>query len=278
MAAFGGTDSYPALMDDECKRLRTGYLDQMNLDNGKVRKRWVIFQGNQQSGLFQVKIYKNEKEKILKSSFTLTKETLVGTERGALQKPKRKRENSAYWAVILVTDTVVFQEPVPCDDGGIGMELRSWDTVVKSYFNNESWVVKTLKGFVAPEFQMTLHVTRHALSLVTMNPPKCCKRWELSKISNYWSRDGIFFFKVDAGLSGEADFEMKAESEAHARRMRMCLDRELVGPSSIRPQSLHSDQPPLPSDRAPSPERYTPSPTLQKKFPISATLLSPEDI
>ena len=38
MAAFGGTDSYPALMDDECKRLRTGYLDQMNLDNGKVRK------------------------------------------------------------------------------------------------------------------------------------------------------------------------------------------------------------------------------------------------
>ena len=65
-------------------------------------------------------------------------------------------------------------------------------------------MVKTLKGFVAPEFQMTLHVTRHALSLVTMNPPKCCKRWELSKISNYWSRDGIFFFKVDAGLSGEA--------------------------------------------------------------------------
>ena len=53
------------------------------------------------------------------------------------------------------------------------------------------------------------------------------------------------------------DFEMKAESEAHARRMRMCLDRELVGPSSIRPQSLHSDQPPLPSDRAPSPGKIS---------------------
>ena len=89
-----------------------------------------------------MKIYKNDKEKILKSSYTLTKETLVGTERGALQKPKKKRENSAYWAVILVTDTVVFQEPVPCEQGGVGMELRSWDTVVKSYFNNgELWLL-----------------------------------------------------------------------------------------------------------------------------------------
>ena len=68
----------------------------------------------------------------------------------------------------------------------------------------ESWVVKTLKGFVAPEFQMTLHVTRHALSLVTMNPPKCRKRWELTRISDYWSREGIFYFKVDVASSAEA--------------------------------------------------------------------------
>ncbi|XP_022080546.1 uncharacterized protein LOC110973768 [Acanthaster planci] len=274
MAAFGD----PLDTSDECTRLRTGYLDQLNLDNGKVRKRWVIFQGNQQSGLFQLKIYKNDKEKILKSSYTLTKETLVGTERGALQKPKKKREKSAYWAVILVTDTVVFQEPAPWEQGGIGMELRSWDTVVKSYFSNESWVVKTLKGFVAPEFQMTLHVTRHALSLVTMNPPKCCKRWELSRISDYWSREGIFYFKVDVASSAEEDFEMKAESESHARRIRLSLDRVLT-PGGLQPLDLSTDRPPLPSDRAPSPERYTPSPTLQKKLPtIAPPALSGEEL
>ena len=96
-------------------------------------------------GFCQLKIFKNDSEKILKTAYTLTKDSYVGTERGAIQSKKRSETSIPYWAVILNTDSVVFQEI----DGGFknsGVDLKDWDLALKEQLpSGEVWNIQTNK-------------------------------------------------------------------------------------------------------------------------------------
>ena len=73
---------------------------------------------------------------MLKAAYTLTKDSLVGTERGTLQSSKK---SPPYWAIILNNDTLVFNEVEGGVDGSLGssgLELKDWDDAVKEYLHS----------------------------------------------------------------------------------------------------------------------------------------------
>ena len=108
-------------------------------------------------GFYQLKIFKNDSEKVLKTAYTLTKDSYVGTERGAIQSKKRSETSTPYWAVILNNDSVVFQEI----DGGYrnsGVDLKDWDLALKEYLpSGELWNKQTNKVKVPDDDRFTLH-------------------------------------------------------------------------------------------------------------------------
>ncbi|XP_072035779.1 uncharacterized protein [Amphiura filiformis] len=242
---------------DEIERFRNSYLNHVTIGkrHKTMKKRWVVFQGNIESGFYQLKIFKNDSEKVLKTAYTLTKESFVGTERGALQSQRKPELSNPYWAVILSNVSVVFQE---LEDGGSGMELKDWDEALKEPLPSEGWMVFQITGFTSNELHLTLHITDDCISLATMNPPQCYKQWKLTRLLQYKARESVVCFLISADEEGGTPeyYEVKAETKGLASIIAQTLKRKVRGISiTIPPQaSLRR----TPSDPY---ERYTVSPT-----------------
>ncbi|XP_072168451.1 uncharacterized protein [Diadema setosum] len=242
-------------------RIRAGALHTVDILTGKTRSRWVVFQGTVRTANFQLKLYKSRSEKVLKSTFTLTKDTYVGTERGSLQSSRRAGRqnapaNSDYWAILLETDTIVFTTLESA-----AVDLHLWNSALKSYFSSESWLVTPIRGFIIPDYQLTVHVNRHALCLATLNPPRCIKRWRLSRIVECSNRAGIVCFTLDADGIDSGVFELRAETAAQARRIRVALEKVMAVDSDagqIQPTTSGTGN--TGPDFQPSLEREPPSP------------------
>lgn len=257
------------------ERFRNGYLHHLPAPekrHKKAKKRWVVFQGSSESGFFQLKLFKTDSEKMLKAAYTLTKDSLVGTERGTLQSSKK---SPPYWAIILNNDTLVFNEVEGGVDGSLGssgLELKDWDDAVKEYLHSDSWLVFQLTGFTANELHLTLHVTDKYLCLATLNPPKCYKQWPFKHVLQYKARDSVFGFLIgteDEEATPEY-YEVKAESSALASRIVQTLKRKIRGiniPANL-PLGIayaQTDGPPTTQSNnrrqsSDSYDRYTPSP------------------
>ncbi|XP_071497440.1 uncharacterized protein [Diadema antillarum] len=269
------------------RRFSTGYLDHIVcLKTMKAKRRWVVLQGDESAGLFQLKIFKNMDEKVLKGAFALTKDIFMGTERGVMRKPQSKHRTSAieYWAIMLSTETILFQESkFSSRDLFVkrmaSADLTSWYSMVKSHFTSESWTVYPVKGIVAPEFRMALHVTKHKMCLATLSPPTCSRAWDLERIIDSAANDVTFVFHVDNIGGDEGYCELKTESKKAARDIHRAVTRHCGrdpgrGPLPKLP-SLEADSPPPPllfsrPDLRPQihTERYSASPSRKTDAPV----------
>eukprot|EP00057_Strongylocentrotus_purpuratus_P005234 XP_003730495.2 PREDICTED: uncharacterized protein LOC100893704 [Strongylocentrotus purpuratus] len=267
------------------RRIRTGYLDQIVcLKTIKTKRRWVVFQGDTQNGLFQLKIFKKMDEKILKSAYTVNKDTFMGTERGMMQRPGKRKSPIEYWAIMLAADTILFQESKSVSRDLFvkkmaSEDLATWYAFIKSHFFSESWTVFPLKGIVAPEFRMALHVTHHAMCLATLSPPKCCNAWDLKRIAQFSIQEETLGFHIDSTGSDAGYCELKTESKKTAGEIFRILSRHHSKGSirgalpklppmepTVAPPLLFM-RPDLKPGAIPGPERYTASPSRLRSRP-----------
>nr|XP_054762735.1 uncharacterized protein LOC129269283 [Lytechinus pictus] len=267
------------------RRIRTGYLDQIVcLKTIKTKKRWVVFQGDLKTGLFQLKIFKKMDEKILKSAYTVNKDTFMGTERGMMQRPGKRKSPIEYWAIMLAADTILFQESKSVSRDLFvkkmaSEDLATWYAFIKSHFFSESWTVFPLKGIVAPEFRMALHLTHHAMCLATLSPPKCCIAWDLKRITQTSIQEETLGFHIDSTGSDAGYCELKTESKKTAGEIYRILSRhhskgsirgalpKLPPIEPIAAPPLLFMRPDLKPGGVPGPERYTASPSRLRGRP-----------
>ena len=89
--------------------------------------------------MFQLKIFKKMDEKILKSAYTVNKDTFMGTERGMMQRPGKRKSPIEYWAIMLAADTILFQESKSVSRDLFvkkmaSEDLATWYSFIKSHF------------------------------------------------------------------------------------------------------------------------------------------------
>ncbi|PIK47219.1 hypothetical protein BSL78_15907 [Apostichopus japonicus] len=99
-----------------------------------VKKRWVVFQGNSNTRLFQLKLYKNDSERVLKTSYTLNSDNFVGTERGEIR--KNNVTQSSYFAIVLKDDTVIFGLDIDNQGAVEGSTFDEWSSIFDDIFQS----------------------------------------------------------------------------------------------------------------------------------------------
>ncbi|PIK53258.1 hypothetical protein BSL78_09832 [Apostichopus japonicus] len=197
--------------------------------NELVSERWTVFQGNAKTGLFQLKIFKSEKEKSLKGAYTINKDNFLGMERGEIRASKNKRKDisTVYLGVILKGGkTICLQETTDSHIEGVptAVELDKWRHALLHEFFCESWIVYPKKGLQSQEFQMTLHATSYYLSLVTLSPPRSHKVWSMEDITQCESQGDLFLFNISGKETG-GYFELRADSVQEARHINQTVKR-----------------------------------------------------
>ncbi|XP_022080369.1 uncharacterized protein LOC110973679 isoform X2 [Acanthaster planci] len=220
-----------------CTRILDGFLTLRTAKGN--RKRWVLFQGVIKTGIFQLKVFKQSDEKILKTAHTISKDTFVGLERGKFDDPRKSSQKAGhqtpcYLAILLVTDTLVFHDHTS--------NLTKWQTGVGKYFPSKSWEVVPMTGVAAPISQVVLHVTQHAMSLATTNPPKHYQRWALGRVMEYGVWGARVYFKLDSSEGDKGYYEMKALTPDQATRIAEAISCFLphLQPQRKRTMSLDS--------------------------------------
>ncbi|XP_038066900.1 uncharacterized protein LOC119736935 [Patiria miniata] len=193
-----------------CTRIQDGFLTQRTAKGSK--KRWVVFQGDTSTGIFQLKVFKHSNERILKIAHTISKDTFVGIERGDFEDSTRRGQKPgktvSYLAILLVTDTILLHDDMP--------NLVKWHSGFKKYFHSNSWEVVPMTGVATPESKVVLHITQHAISLATINPPKHYQRWQLGKVTEYGVWGARVYFEMDSSETGNGYFEIKASTLVQA--------------------------------------------------------------
>ncbi|XP_033124463.1 uncharacterized protein LOC117122813 [Anneissia japonica] len=207
---------------DPSERLLAGYLNHMDIDKSKVKKRWIVFQGNLETGLYQIKLYRKNAERVLKRSYTISRENFVGTEKGTLEKSKKSKTQILYWAIILVGETIFFQQQ--STSTWIRSEIEEWNNTFKSHFDSVSNLVFPKKGFALSDDQLSLHLSSQSLSLVSLNPPKCYVKWELSRVHGCRINENVLGFHINSSGSDAGYFEIKCDSHSTCRRIRSAIE------------------------------------------------------
>ncbi|XP_071954142.1 uncharacterized protein [Antedon mediterranea] len=216
------TSSSGSYDHDPSERLLAGYLHHMDIEKKKIKKRWIVFQGNLESGLYQLKLYRKDAERVLKRSYTITKYNFAGTEKGTLENNKKSKSPTLYWAVILEGETIFFQKR--STSVWIRSEIDEWHNTFKSHFDSVSNLVYPKKGFALADDQLSLHLSDHCVSLVALNPPKCCIRWEISRIYGCRIHDNILGFHINSSGSDAGYFEIKCDSNSTCQRVKSSIE------------------------------------------------------
>lgn len=109
------------------------------------------------SGLFQLKLYKNDSERVLKTSYTLNSDNFVGTERGEIR--KNNVTQSSYFAIVLKDDTVIFGLDIDNQGAVEGSTFDEWSSIFDDIFQSGKlisdltlevfyWIIKYLIGHI----------------------------------------------------------------------------------------------------------------------------------
>lgn len=251
-------------------RLLCGYIDHRNLEKtSEIKQRWTVFQGNEKTGFFQLKIFKSDKEKSLKGAYTISKDNFLGLERGEIRGSRSKKKGicTVYLGIILKGGkTICLQESTDSHEEGVpkAVELDNWRSAFLSHFFCESWIVFPKKGLQSQEFQMTLHATSYYLSLVTLSPPRSHKVWNMEDIIQCECQGDLFLFHITGNETG-GSFELRAESPQEARHINQTVKRMVSSRRHGSKTGLKLEVPPALPRRSSDVNRYSPSPKLNRK-------------
>ncbi|XP_072036145.1 uncharacterized protein [Amphiura filiformis] len=272
--------------DEKLLRFAEGHLNQ-RMENGKLKKRWVLFLGNPDDGHFQLKIYKTKKEKHTVEIQVVSKATYIGTEKGGIYSNKKNDIQTMYWAIILKRTTIIFQN-LPEKDVKKDDEITpidEWYDAMKKRFSMENWAVNPLRGVSGQTdgaaVSLTLYLTQHRVGLAMTIPPlKCCDYWDLVNVKDCKAHGNVLFLyiedpsKQDLGALAYLEVQLRMPATGDAKRAKDVIDRLAAksGSKSGRRNSSLSDQVSLQPPQ--TSERYQPSPTAPRRSSTQAEYMS----
>lgn len=227
-----------------------------------IKQRWVVFQGNSSTNLYQMKIFKNDTERVLKTSYTVTRENFVGTERGEIRKGNNGQ--SCYFAILLKDDTILFHRDINEDPSESEEQVdlfSKWESALGDIFENDSWTVYPRRGLQTSELKVVLYCTRYSVSFGTLNPPKCFCQY-LSKDMADCRVDGDFLV-IEMADETQGSIEVKCE-RWDTSEIKQAVKKSISGESDQggRRSGTYSE------------ERYTLSPTTLEELVNCQPILS----